>query len=95
MEWRLKKVRVANIPSALRAELERTGEIVIANALAVPMDVPSSPFHNFRFEDREAAEAWLTERRDIKERKEQAAARVQWAILFFAILGVLVTVALH
>ena len=88
MEWRLKKVRVTNIPSALRAELERSGEIVIANALAVPMDVPNSPFHNFRFEDREAAEAWLTER----QRKEQAAARVQWAILFFAILGVLATV---
>jgi hypothetical protein len=67
---------VANIPQAIRDELERGGETVIANALAVPMDVPSSPFHKFRFgEERTAAEAWLIERRDISERKEQRTER--------------------
>ena len=59
MRWRLRKVRVANIPPGIRDELERAGETVIANALAVPMDVPGSPFHKFRFgEEKTAAEAW-------------------------------------
>jgi hypothetical protein len=76
MRWRLREVRVANIPQAIRDELERAGETVIANALAAPMDVPGSPFHKFRFgEERPAAEAWLIERRDIAERKEQRAER--------------------
>jgi hypothetical protein len=76
MRRRLRKERVANIAPAIRDELERAGEAVIANALAVPMDVPSSPFHKFRFgEERQAAEAWLIERRDIAERKEQRGER--------------------
>jgi hypothetical protein len=67
---------VAKIPQALRDELETAGETVIANALAVPMDVPGSPFHKFRFgEERATAETWLIERRDIAERKEQRAER--------------------
>lgn len=80
-------MRVANIPAAIRDELERSGETVVAHALAVPMDVPNSPLHKFRHEERPAAEAWLTERRDIAERKEQRVEAVEWAVLIFVVLG--------
>jgi hypothetical protein len=75
MRWQLTKVRVADIRPEIRHELERAGETVIANALAVPLDVESSPFHKFRHEERSAAEAWLIERRDIAERRERRAER--------------------
>src|SRR6266446_1603722 len=90
MPWRLREVRVANIAPALREELERAGESTIAAALAVPMDVADSPFHKFRHEDRAAAEAWLMERRDIAERKEQRVERWVKAAAVFAGLAVVV-----
>jgi len=90
MRWRLRKVRVAKISQEVRDELERSGETVIAHALAVPLDVSDSPLHKFRHEERQAAEDWLTERRDIAERKEQRVELVEWAILVFVIFGVIV-----
>jgi hypothetical protein len=86
--WWWRKVRRANISTALRDELERSGEAVLAHALAVPMDVPSSPLHKFRFEERKAAEEWLTEQRDIAERHRQIAETVEIAILVFVVFGV-------
>jgi hypothetical protein len=91
MQARLKKVRVAHITPALRDELERAGETMIAAALAVPMDVPSSPFHKFRYEEKAAAEAWLVEQRDIAERKAQRTERWVKAAAVFAGLAVAVS----
>jgi hypothetical protein len=39
--------------------------------------------------DRAPLLAWLTERRDIHERKEDRLETVEWAILIFVIVGVL------
>jgi hypothetical protein len=91
MRWHLRKVRVANIPQPVRDELERAGETVIAAALAIPMDVPSSPYHKFRNEEKTAAEAWLTEHRDLAERKAQCERRWLIAAAVFAGLAVVVS----
>jgi hypothetical protein len=94
MRWWLRKVRVANISPAIRDELERSGEAVLAHALAAPLDTPTSPLHKFRYAERPAAEAWLTERRDIAERKEKRVELVEWAILLFVIVGVVADITL-
>lgn len=91
MRWRLRKVRVAKIRQEVRDELVRSGETTIAHALAVPMDVASSPFHKFRHGEKSAAEAWLTERRDIAERKEQRVERWVIAAAVFAAIAVVVS----
>jgi hypothetical protein len=52
------------------------------------MDVPGSPLHKFRYEERPAAEAWLTEKRDLEERNRQRTETVEIAILVFVVFGV-------
>jgi len=94
MWWRWRKVRPANIPADLRDELERYGELAVATALARGFDVPTSPMFTLVRDRRDDTLAWLTERRDIAERKEQRLETVEWAILIFLIVGVTVDVLL-
>lgn len=42
----------------------------------------------------DAATAWLTERADLRERREDRIEMVEWAVLIFVVLGVIVDIAL-
>jgi hypothetical protein len=93
--WRWRKVRRANIPEQLRTQFERYGEDVLAHALAVGAHHTQGPeLLNIMSGDRSPIMAWLTERRDIHERREDRLETVEWAILIFVIVGVLADVAI-
>ena len=68
--WWWRKVRWANIPDDMRAKLEQFGETVIAMSLStgIVRDTGQLGFLQHSWPD---ALAWLQERRDIHERKEQ------------------------
>jgi hypothetical protein len=88
--WR--KVRRANIPQHARDAFERFGETIIANALTLAFQPADPELNQIVFNKgqwREHAISWLTERRDIAERKEQRVEFVEWAILVFVIFGVI------
>jgi len=91
--WWWRKVRRANkIPQDVRDELERYGELAVATALARAFDVQSGPMFDLARTHRDHALAWLTERRDIAERKEQRMETVECAILI--IFGVVIDILL-
>jgi len=93
--WWWRKVRRANIPDNSRDWFERYGEVVIAQALATSYagSDPSS-LSGFVFQRRDDAANWLTERRDIHERKEDRLETVEWAILVFVVVGVMADIIL-
>src|SRR6266481_5945581 len=91
--WWWWKVRRANkILRDVRDELERYGELAVATALARAFDVQSSPMFDLARTHRDHALAWLTERRDIAERKEQRMETVECEILI--IFGVVIDILL-
>lgn len=92
--WWWRRVRVANIPEVTRREFERYGESVVARGLASPGLGITAGSYLMRFLNNhlQAAQDWLTERRDIHERREQRLETVEWAILIFVVLGVLTDV---
>lgn len=94
--WR--RVRRAKIPQMLRDEFEQYGEAVIVGALTSIIDGASTPMQalilKWRDQCREEALAWLTERRDIHEQHEQRLETVEWAILIFVMVGVMVDLLL-
>jgi len=93
--WWWWKVRRANkILRDVRDELERYGELAVATALARAFDVQSSPMFDLARTHRDHALAWLTERRDIAERKEQRMETVECEILIFVIFGVVIDILL-
>jgi hypothetical protein len=70
--WRWRKVRYAQITPDRRTEFERYGELVLAHALATssPVTPPAAELAQILLPDyRRELLAWLTERRDIAERK--------------------------
>ena len=87
--WWWRKVRLANIPDDMRAKLEQFGETVIAMSLStgIVRDTGQLGFLQHSWSD---ALAWLQERRDIHERKEQRQETVEIAILIFVFLGVII-----
>ena len=88
--WWWRKLRKANITDDQRTEFERFGEGVLAQAFAVGAARTQGPdLLNVLQRDRAPLLAWLTERRDIHERKEDRLETVEWAILIFVIVGVL------
>jgi len=92
--WR--KVRGANIPDDLRTTFERYGEDVLAHAVAIgAASAGQGPelIELLQGKKREIFD-WLTERRDIKERKEQRIETVEWAILVWVVLGVIADIIL-
>jgi hypothetical protein len=80
------KVRNAAIPKELRDHFERYGETIIATALAT---APRPPLLGLDGHEEEALK-WLTERSDGRERKETRIELLEWGILIFVVLGVLV-----
>jgi len=87
--WWWRKVRWANIPDDMRAKLEQFGETVIAMSLStgIVRDTGQLGFLQHSWPD---ALAWLQERRDIHERKQQRQETVEIAILIFVFLGVII-----
>jgi hypothetical protein len=93
--WWWRKVRVANIAPDLRRRFEAYGENVVALAVANPEiaqgggDLPNLVRMNYAL-----AMDWLTERRDLHERREDRLETVEWAILIAVIVGVAADVAI-
>jgi hypothetical protein len=92
--WR--KVRKANIPEADRDTFERFGEIVIVSLLTsglTPVAKELQAFYGVEEKERNV-KAWLTERGDSQERREQRLEFVEWAILVFVGVSVIVDILL-
>ncbi len=88
--WWWRKVRKANISEELRTKFERFGQDVLAQALAVGAQrTQGVELLELLQGDRTPIMEWLTERRDIHERKEDRLETVEWLILIFVIVGVL------
>ncbi len=88
--WWWRKVRKANISEELRTKFERFGEDVLAQALAVGAQrTQGVELLELLQGDRTPIMEWLTERRDIHERKEDRLETIEWLILIFVIVGVL------
>ena len=88
--WWWRKVRRAKISEDLRTRFERFGEDVLAHALAVGSILTQGrELLNLIEGHREAVMEWLTERRDIHERKEQRLETAEWAILVWVVVGVI------
>jgi hypothetical protein len=86
--WR--KVRRARISEDLRTRFERFGEDVLAHALAVgSLLTQGKELLNLVEVHREEIMEWLTERRDIHERKEQRLEVAEWAILVWVVVSVI------
>jgi hypothetical protein len=86
----LRKVRRANISKDLRTRFERFGEDVLAHALAVGSILTQGrELLNLIEGHREEVMEWLTERRDIHERREQRLETAEWAILVWVVVGVI------
>lgn len=90
--WR--KVRRADIPDQLRDKSEIYGEFILANALvnnSAAVYAHGLEFVSLLQEKRPQIMAWLNERRDLAARLEDRTETVEWAILIFAIVGVIAT----
>jgi hypothetical protein len=94
--WWWRKVRTADIPSADRDTFERFGEVVIVSLLTSGLTPKSKELQAFYGDaDKEGnVKAWLTERGDLHERREQRLETVEWAILGFVFLAVIIDVVL-
>ena len=91
MGW-LRKVRKARIPQENRDLFERYGESIIVGLLISGLQPPYVELQRI-YNNKDAmqnARDWLTERGDIRERREQRLEIVEWAILIFVVLGVIV-----
>jgi hypothetical protein len=85
-------VRYATINDALRTRFERYGETVLAVALGTlsPVTQGVTDMLDIMNNHREALIDWLTERRDIEERKADRMAAVEVSILVFVVVGVFI-----
>lgn len=95
MWWR-RKVRRAQISPDERELFEQHGETVVALLLAT--DMSSHPARTVNFRNltvrAEAVTAWLAERADLHERREQRLEAVEWAVLIFVAVGVVADIFL-
>jgi hypothetical protein len=91
MPWRWRNVRKANIPKHERDTFERYGESIIG-AILVGGLTPRAPDLQAVYQNEEIishARDWLTERGDSRERHENRLETVEWAILIFVVLSVI------
>src|SRR5215470_11202696 len=90
--WWWRKVRWANIDQKLRAQFELLGDDVLAHAIAVGAYTMAQGELLVRLLNAHRTEIidWLRERRDIAERHADRLETVEWAILIFVVLGVVV-----
>jgi hypothetical protein len=75
----------ADIPQAIRDELESHGETAIQVALTHPFDVSTSPLFSIRHEHRKDALAWLAEKREEAKRRHRFIVVGIWAGIIAAI----------
>ena len=87
--WWWRKVRKVTISKVERNIFEQYGETVVALIVVNQLSGIGNVLVN-----RTSAEAWLTERADIHERREDRLETVEWAVLIFVIVGVIVDVLL-
>jgi len=93
---RLRTVRKANISKEDRDLFERYGEAVIGSVLASGLH-PRAPELMAIYAGVgkvEQARDWLTERADFHERREQRVEAVEWAVLIFVVVSVVVEILL-
>jgi hypothetical protein len=97
-EWMRFEVRHADLDTDLRDLFEQYGELVVALALAVGSlqgtglrTTPVAPTHAMRVvhAHQDAAAQWLTERRDLAERRESITMILNVALLVFVVCGTL------
>jgi hypothetical protein len=98
MKLRWRKVRYATaIPKEARDIFERFGEPVIGSVVAgglTPRDGDLQRIYKSQDNMLSHAGAWLTERGDLRERHEQRLETVEWSILIFVIVGVVLDLLL-
>jgi hypothetical protein len=102
MWWR-RKIRRAHISQIDRDRFERYGETVVALLLGSELTerpeagtgiIKIAGFYQKVIVDVNAASAWLTERADLRERREDRIETVEWAVLIFVAVGVIVDIFL-
>ena len=92
-----REVREARITPERRDIFERYGETVIQLVITGGFTPPSptlQPIYTNVDGIRDDAEIWLRERADITANKECRLELVEWAVLIFVIIGVVVDVGL-
>lgn|SRR5487761_956342 len=90
--WWWRKVRYAEIPEELRDRFELFGEDVLAQAVSSAQwnsIVQGVELIGLIQQKRREIMAWLRERRDLAERREQRVETLEWAILIFVGIEVL------
>ena len=89
--WWWRKVKHAKLAPELRRKFEIYGDDVVAQAVANPDivrgtgNLPALIRTNYAL-----AVDWLGERLDIHERREDRLETLEWAILIFVVVGVIV-----
>jgi hypothetical protein len=90
--WWWRKVRYATIPKEARDIFERYGEFIISSVVTGGMAQRHGDLQKIYTDQHKMlahAMAWLTERGDIREQREQRLETVEWAILIFAFWALL------
>jgi hypothetical protein len=87
----MRKVRKSAIPQTSRDIFERYGEEIIASIVCGGFNPRATELRNVYQNDRMINEAieWLTERGDAKVLHEQRLEFVEWSILIFVIVSVI------
>src|SRR5262249_44276348 len=89
--WWWHKVGRANIPPDIRSRFELYGETLMGLAIASGDAIRiGQEVANLGQNHRNQIVEWLRERRDIQARHEDRLETVEWAILIFVIVGVIV-----
>jgi hypothetical protein len=94
--WWWRKIRRATIPQEDRDLFESLGETVIALMLTSGYGPSLDELRSVYYNKETLAKAvpWLTERSDLRERREDRVETVEWAVLVFVVLGVVADFAL-
>jgi hypothetical protein len=91
--WR--KVRRADISKELRERFEYFGETLVALAIeSGDANRIGAELAGLGQQKRKEIVEWLRERRDMEAQREQRLETAEWAIVIFAIVGVVATAAI-
>jgi hypothetical protein len=90
--WRWQKIRTANLPQELRERFEFYGEtlLTLASTTEPNTNILGVELAGLSRMKRDEMLAWLRERRDMETRHSDRAETVEWAILIFVVVGVIV-----
>jgi hypothetical protein len=92
--WWWQKIRKADIPPQLREQFEFYGEtlLTLASASEPNAHALGVELANLSRMHRQQIAAWLRERHDIAAQHEDRLETVEWAILFFVVVAVVLDV---